>query len=170
MAFFSSRGGDISIVRVGLFFGVLGLVIIVSGYVVYGFEQASYRHPLEVAPPQDATLIAQEAVSEGARRLYYQSNQSPEDIVEYYNAQLREYYSAEDFVACQRSPRAPQMFANYHAGNGVIPYQFTCAFDRSTVGGSQTTTIVIHPGVRNNATGENFEGTSRIEYTQVWEP
>jgi hypothetical protein len=167
---FTSRNGDVSLVRIGLFLAVLGILGMVSGYVVYGFEQASYRQPLDVTVPAGATLLGQESIGLSARRLYYESSQTPEEIVEHFNAELRQYYSSADFVSCQRNPRAPQTFPNYRTGNGVITYRFLCSFDRATVGSSQMTTIVIHPGVRNDATGENFEGKTRIEYEQVWEP
>ncbi len=167
---FTSRDGNISIFRVGLTVGILGIFFIVGGLVIFQFEQQTYRQPLEIVPPVSAQRLAAERITDTAQRVYYQSSQTPEEIVEHYMGLLRDFYPDEEYVGCQRTPPLPDIFPNYQPGNGVVPYHFTCVFDRSTFGADQITTVIIHPGVRNDATGENYEGTTRIEYEQFWQP
>lgn len=169
MGVFVGSDGNISIFRVGIIAGVLGAIVIVGGFALFSLEQAANRQPLEVVVPESATLVATEDLS-SFRRLYYESPESPEAIAIFYDGKLTEFYGdSPDRQFCVRLPSDGTM-PGYIEGNGSVPYEFRCLFSASSINIERYTEVLIQPGVRNDTTGEDYSGRTRIELEQIWEP
>lgn len=164
MGLLVGRDGNLSIFRVGIIAAVLGAIFIVGGLVLFSLEQSANRQPLEVAVPEGAQLLRTENVVTG-RRLYYQTSQTPEEVASFYNNELTNFYKdTADRQICQRF--------NYEGavdGSGRVPFEYKCLFSIGSFGIERWTQITIQPGVRNDATGEDFTGSTRIDYEQYWD-
>lgn len=172
--FFLNREGDLSIFRIGILIAIVGGVLIVGGFVLASAEQASYRAPLDIEPPPDTVQLFEEDLSPVTRRLYFESLMSPEDVSRYYDAELAELQGLPlgdlNRDRCIRSPRDGN-YQTFVPGNGSVPYEFQCIFQQvSLLGVDRSTFVRIHPGVRNDEDGTNYEGTTRIYYDQLWQP
>ncbi|MCU0496585.1 MAG: hypothetical protein MUF87_04440 [Anaerolineae bacterium] len=167
-----NTGGGISAFQISVFAGIAGVAFLVFWLVVLSVDQQAQRQPLEITPPSNAELREQVDVNSTNRRLYYViPNSTAEDVVAYYDQQMLDFYGADasNSERCRRLPGSGN-YDNFQAGNGSIPYQYRCLFDTANFQGDRITEVVIHPGVRNNATGDNFEGSVIVEYLQQWQP
>lgn len=159
-----------SIFRLGLIGAAVGVFIIIAGIVIFNLERASRRQPLEIAVPESANFLVREELFGSGQRLYYQTSDNPESVAAFYTRLMQEFYN-DDSQGCVRlPPGSDTVNSNYSEGNGVVPFEYRCFFDNSSTDITQHTEILIQPGVRNDQTGEDFTGTTRIEHEQYWEP
>ncbi|HEX2621402.1 MAG TPA: hypothetical protein VHL11_14685 [Phototrophicaceae bacterium] len=169
-----SRRSDsgFSVFRIGIFAAVLGAVFVVGGFLLFSLEQAGLREPLNIDPPTGSELRDQVDGNSSSRRLYYFiPGMTAEDVAAYYNGKLKEFYGNDwtETEQCRRLPRDGNV-DNYVPGSGVVPYIFRCLFENSGFESDRFTQIDIQPGVRNDASGENYEGNVIVEYIQQWQP
>jgi hypothetical protein len=174
MSIFVRRGGGISIVRVGMAVGLLGIALIAGGFVALSMEQAQRRTPFEVELYPSAQQFYVEDGHGYSRRVVYRVDQgTPEDIAAHYQARLDDHYrnrpNDPNRERCVRVPAAGQ-FQDYRPGSGNVPFYFRCEFDNSTFNAYQSTTVTIQPGVRVDAENVNHEGATFIIYDQLWSP
>jgi hypothetical protein len=167
----TNRKGGISVIRVGSIAAVIGVLLVVGGIISFMVDQSSYRVPLEVPPYPNAVPWGGERMrSDTWRYVYYQApNVTPEEVMDYYNGKMREYYgSGQDADDCNRYP--PEGTFPDADQPGVLPYQFICLFQRNGLGAIQTTKVTIQPGVYNEDPALNTQGMTVIEYEQQWQP
>ncbi len=161
------RNGNLSVIRIGTFAAVIGLLLIVGAIVFFFVDRASHQVPLEVQPYPGAISQGQIQRSNISRTEFYQiPDVSPEDVMAYYQTQMDSFYGPDtepEFKSCKRFPaegNSPQ----YDQGQtGIVPYQFTCFFDRSGFFLSQFTSVVIQPGVGDK------QGITVVAYEQTWQ-
>jgi hypothetical protein len=176
--FFFNRNGDLSVFRIGILIAVVGGLMLVGAVVFTASDQAAFRTPLEIELPPDTQQVGEEALSPISRRVYFESTLSPEAVATYYDTKLAEFLQTQGVDPndpnrdrCLREPRDDN-YQGYVPGNGTVPYEFRCLFQEISLsnGIDKSTLVVIQPGVRNDAAGTNYEGTTRIEYEQYWQP
>jgi hypothetical protein len=176
--FFFNRSGDISVFRIGILIAIVGGLMLVGAVVLTASDQAAFRTPLDIELPTETQLVGEEMLSPVSRRLYFESALSPEAVAAYYDSKLAEFAETQGVNPndpnrdrCMREPRDDN-YPGYVPGNGTVPYEFRCLFQQISLpnGIDKSTLVVIQPGVRNNAAGTNYEGTTRIEYEQYWQP
>lgn len=161
-----------SVVRIGIIAAIFGVVFVIAGLVLFSIEQESYRSPLVIDPPQGAIFRGEERLGGTNNRLYYETTASVDEVVAYYNQLMAEFYQGEEFPErCRRNPAGTAFFPDYAPGNGIVPFQHRCLFQRSGIRGvERSTEVFIQPGVRNDATGMDNTGLTRIEHVQYWQP
>jgi len=176
--FFFNRNGDLSFFRIGLLIAAVGGLMLIGAVVFTASDQAAFRTPLEIELPSDTQQVGEEILSPISRRLYFESALSPEAVAVYYDSKLAEFLQTQGVDPndpnrdrCLREPRDDN-YQGYVPGNGTVPYEFRCLFQQISLsnGIDKSTLVVIQPGVRNDAAGTNYEGTTRIEYEQYWQP
>ena len=179
MSVFMSREGGISIFRVGIFMGIVGLLVIVGGFVLLEFERAARRSPLNVDVYPGAMQIHQEDGSNSRVRGFQVAGSDDGTIgavVGHYQAELNSYYGNDPRdpgrELCDRNPDEGE-FPGFEPGNGTIAFEFYCVFDDdSDLAGQRQTTIRIYPGNRDDTDTDGFNSTNStiIEYTEFWVP
>ena len=176
--FFFNRNGDLSVFRIGILIAVLGGLMLIGAVVLTASDQAAFRTPLDIELPTETQQVGEESLSPISRRLYFESTLSPEAVAAYYDSKLVEFIKTQGGDAtdpnrdrCLREPR-DNNYRGYVPGNGTVPYEFRCLFQEISLsnGIDKSTLVIIQPGVRNDALGTNYEGTTRIEYEQYWQP
>jgi hypothetical protein len=174
MSLFTNKQGGISLVRVGAVIAGLGILVAVVGYLLFQLDISRRRSPLDVRLYPGATTWFVEDYRSNARRVVYQAvGVTPEEVAGYYQTQLDNHLKSNtadpNREQCVRTPRIGE-FQDYVIGSGNLPYFFRCVFDNSTMGATQTTTVTIQPGVRNDRADPpvDNEGMTIIEYEQVW--
>lgn len=173
MGFLVGRDGNISVIRLGALLASLGLVVIVAGLIIFSFEQSSYQSPLAVEPFPGAQPWGEENISGTARKLQYQiPGKTPEEVRDYYQQKITEHYGSDTQnpnITCQRIPRDGN-FPDYREGSTtVVPYFYTCMFERAGFRTLQFTRVVIQPGLFNEDPEKNTQGMTVVEYEQQWE-
>lgn len=192
MGFLTDRRGAFSYLRLSIFVGVLGVLVIVGGVFLAQFDQNSRRTPFFVELPQGAQVWGSPQVLRGDwQRVYYRVPAAEiEAVVAFYNQKLQEHYGTNNTNTtsaerCQRIP-ATGAFTNIPneqrpAGDGLVydpkyvpgtsvPFQWKCLFDRSGFNTVQFTQVIIHPGLPNTDPFLNSEGSVVIIYDQQWQP
>jgi hypothetical protein len=168
-----SRSSGFSPFRLGLIAAGIGIVVLIGGFALTMVEMNSFRQPLEVAAPPESQRLGSDSLGAGSHRIYFQTNQTPEEVRDYYDREMRTFYGPGDNTRCVRWPFDGNV-SNYAPGNGVVPYEYRCMFSRSATGlagsAEQFTLVVIQPGVRNDAQGVDLTGTTRVEHEQSWQP
>lgn len=165
-----NRSGGISIVRLGLLAGGIGLLLVVLGVAAFMGDQASRRGPFNIDPYPGAEPWGTGTITSSSRELFYLvSNATPDQVLQYYQQKLNQHTgSSQD--RCVRTPpvgEAPMSRSN----PSLIPYQFTCVFDNSGIGATQYTTVLIYPGTPHNEDPFlNSAGKTVILYEQHWQP
>lgn len=166
----------INVFRVGIIGGIIGIVMIALGLFIYvTLDRGSRQRPLDIPLYQGATQWgAPKIVAPTNRRTaYIIPGATPEDVVAFYEQQLRQHYGGDataDEVKCKRNPLVGN-FPDFDAGRpGVAAYQFTCHFSRDYLDMTQYTTIYIQPGIASDDPLQNALGSTVIEYVQVWTP
>jgi hypothetical protein len=168
MSFLYSSGGKISVIRVGTIIAVVGILFVAGGFLAFNLDQNSFKTPLEVAPFPNSQDWGQEPLAGTGRKLYYLASASPEDVVAYYQQKLNELNGSND-EQCKRNPFEGTFPDSDRPG--VVPYEFTCLFQRTGLNASQTTQVKIQPGVSNDDPElEDTLGMTVISYEQYWEP
>jgi len=177
MSIFMSRDGGVSVFRVGIFISVLGVLIIVGGFVLLEFERAARRSPLDIDIYPGAVQIHQDEFSYGRERGFQVvggDDETVDAVVAHYQNQLNSYYDNNpndpDRERCTRNPALDE-FDGYEPGNGVIAYEFYCVFDDdSDLAGQRQTTVRIYPGNRDDSDVDGFNSTNStiIIYNETW--
>ena len=169
MSFMVGRDGNISLFRVGTLVAILGVILIVGGIAAYWLDQNSYRTPIEVAPYPSAESWGRVQQAGTTRRFVYRvPDAAPEDVVSYYEQELREF-GGSNVDGCVRNPAFGEV-RGATDDPSVVPYSFRCLFQRTGLGASQQTTITIQPGVYNNDPELNTQGMTVVEHSERWQP
>lgn len=165
------RDPGFSVFRIGLFAALVGAFFIVGGFVLVAFEQQTQRQPLEIALPPGAQLADQvDSTATSQERYYVIANTTAEDIANFYNTEMGNFYGSDPAAErCRRFPASGNL-DGYVPGSGLIPYVFRCLFDTSGFQGDRFTEIEIQPGVRIDDSGVNNEGNVVVKYTYQWQP
>jgi len=172
--FIDKKTGSLSGFRVAIAIAVFGAIFLVGGYIIFNLELRNAQQPLNIDVPDATELIAvdESNMASGQRIVFYQSTLAADAIAAFYDQKLADFQNTtvQNLMRerCHRQPRDGNDRA-YVAGNGSLPFFWQCLFDNSTTY-EQSTMIRIYPGQRNDATGENFEGVTRIDYEQFWQP
>jgi hypothetical protein len=161
------RDGNISVIRVGTIAAILGAVFIVGAIIFFFVDRSSHQVPLEIEPYPGATVGGQVPHSKTSRTEYFQiPNVTAEEVVAYYQGKMDSFYglgTEKELRECKRFPSFGD-FEEYTRGQpGVAPYQYSCLFDRSGFFVSQSTTVIIQPGIEKN------KGTIVVAHDQSWE-
>lgn len=174
MTWFLDKSGNLSPFRMAVGLAILGGLVLIGGYVIFGLELQNARQPLNIDVPEQTELLAVDDtnLATGSRLVFYQTAIAAEDVARFYDQKLADFQNVpvDNTMRerCRRQPREGN-FPNYVAGDGSLPHYWICLFDNTRTY-DQLTTIRIYPGQRNDATGENFEGITRIDYEQAWQP
>jgi hypothetical protein len=173
MSFLVGRDGNISVLRVGAVFGILGLAIIVGGYLLFQLELRTFQSPLNVRVYPNAQQVGQQQIGDSQTITYMVPGVSPEEVMAYYDELLADHngenVTSNNRVRCNRYPLEGQ-FEDYVEGAGIVPYYFLCNFDESGWDGANRSTVInIQPGVRNDALQQDTTGNTMIVYEQYWD-
>jgi hypothetical protein len=156
--------------RIVLLVAFVGVILIGGGVASFLADQQSRRQPFEIelypgaerwgeAPGQTAT----------SRSVFYRiPGTSPETVMNFYQDELRQH-SADGEERCIRFPAEGEVPAN-ELQSGTPPYYFTCFIDRSGLGTTQYTQVVVMPGVANPDPAFDTQGMTVVEYEQTWQP
>lgn len=161
-----------SIFRIGLIGGIIGLVVIVVGITAFFTDQNSRRAPLNIDPPPGAQPWgAPRVIAPTARTVFFRiDNTDPTTVLPYYQQKMAEHYGGTGEQQCIRIPPVGEAPMSNDPLNPTLPYQFICMFDNSGMGSTQTTRVVIYPGVFNADPFFDATGATVIEYEQEWQP
>lgn len=161
--------GGFSIIRIGVIAIIIGILIIAGGAISFFMDRASHQTPLEIELYPGATLWGKQIHSSTAQSVYYQvPNISPEQVKDFYQQKMDQFYSGDEgpeLRNCKRNPFSGNFEEFDKGAAGVVPYQWSCMFDRSGFQITQSTRVNIQPGIQSNGTA----GTTIIEYEQVWQ-
>jgi hypothetical protein len=161
------RDGNLSIIRVGMIAAIIGVLFIIGAVVFFFIDRGSHQVPLEIEPfpgAADSGVVARSGASQ--TEFFQVTTASPEDVVAYYQGKMDSFYGAgteRELRECKRFPSSGEQLAFRRGDPGVIPYQYTCLFDRSGFFLSQFTTVIIQPGIDEN------EGITIVAHEQTWE-
>lgn len=170
-----NREGNISVFRVGLIVGILGLLGVGLGFLSFQLEIAERQQPFNVPLYPGATELDRGASPTRPRSgqlvRYIVTGVTAEDVAAFYQAELDKHLgqvgSTENRQVCVRTPTFGN-YETYREGDGTIPYKYDCTFDNTFLDNVQITKIQIHPGVRDDLNGFNLEGSIVILYDQTW--
>ena len=163
MNFLLGRDGSISVLRVGAFAAIFGIIMIVGGILLFYIDRASHQIPYDIDPYPGAVRWIEQPQSETSRRVVYRvEGASVDDVAAYYQKKLTEL-SAGD--ACVRDPSTGNFDVYDRGDRSIPPYRYYCMFDRSGFQITQTTRVNIEPGVASN----NSVGMILVEYAQNWQ-
>jgi hypothetical protein len=161
------RDGNISIIRVGTLAAIAGVLLILGAIVFFFIDRASHQVPLDIEPYPGAISGGQIGRSSTSRTaLFNVPNASPEEVVAYYQDKMNSFYGSDteaEFRQCKRFPSTGEQPEYTRGVAGVVPYQYTCLFDRSGFFVTQSTAVVIQPGIGDR------EGTTVVAYEQIWQ-
>lgn len=175
------RDGRISFLRLGIVGAVIGILVIVLGFVAFLIDRSSHQVPLDIEPYPSAQRLQGEVSRAGSiRSIYFQiTGATADQVAGYYQQKLDQHYgnNATDpnREQCERFPpdydpgidSPSDYFPQYNDGDLTVPpYRFICLFDRSGLYLTQFTKVTIEPGIPQNHT----DGMIIVEYEQHWEP
>ena len=162
-----NRKGQISVIRIGIIAGIVGILLIGAAAVTYLTDQASKATPLEIAPYPNSTLWGTSEERTTSRNEFYRSTDSPEVVTAYYQQKLEEHYGNRD-QSCVRLPATGENTGSASDPN-IVPYQYICLFDNSGFRTTQYTRVVIYPGQPNPDPFYDAAGMTVIKYEQQWQ-
>lgn len=171
MFLIQDRTGSISLFRVSLVLGAIGILFLIGGIVSFSFDQESRRSPLEIPLPDNAEFWGTTDYSEFNREVFYlvPGEETIDAVVDHYQNEMANFYPVNSPEACQRNPRGGT-FNDYEEGTGTVPYLWRCMFDNSSFNAVQWTQVTIHPGVTNpDDPNLDSDGHVVIIYEQRWE-
>jgi hypothetical protein len=162
---FSRREGGFSIIRMGTIAAVIGILVIVGGVVSFFIDRASHQVPLDIEPFPGAASFGTRDTSSYSRSVFFQiKGKTPEEVMAYYQRKLNEF-TGDKNDKCVRAPLVGNFLEFDQGKEGVVPFQFSCMFDRSGFQVSQYTRVNIQPGIKANKT----EGATIVEHEQYWQ-
>ena len=161
------RDGNLSVFRVGTIAAIIGVLFIVGAIVFFFIDRGSHQVPLEIEPYPGAAESGVIPRSGTSQTEFFQiASISPEEVVAYYQGKMDGFYGAgteRELRECKRFPSSGEQLEFQRGDPGVIPYQYTCLFDRSGFFVSQFTTVVIQPGIGDK------KGITIVVHEQTWE-
>lgn len=163
---FTDRHGKISVVRSSLFFVGLGILIMIASYVYVAVETQTARSPLELPRPDGAQdwYVMSFGDRPIQRTFYTVPTTDIDSVVNYYQNHAQQF-GAEP---CTRFPPTGN-YAGYDPDENAIPFEWKCLFERANLPGvSQSTLVIIQPGVKYEEPPIDLEGQTVIEYEQRW--
>ncbi|MCC6804836.1 MAG: hypothetical protein IT319_18275 [Anaerolineae bacterium] len=155
-----------SLVRIGVIAGIIGVLIVAAAAASYLTTQNAARSPLEISPYPNAVYWGTSDVRDTSRNVFYRVADTPESVVGYYQQKLNEHYGNSD-QSCVRLP-ATGNAPGSEADPNVIPYLFRCVFDNSGFNTSQYTQVEIYPGRADADPNRNAEGLTVVKYMEYW--
>ncbi len=161
-----NRKGGLSIIRIGVIAGILGLVLVAAAGVSYLTDQSSHRAPLEIQLYPSAVYWGTSDVHQTSRNVFYRVKDTPEKIVAYYQQKLVEHNGNSD-QNCVRLP-ATGSAPGSDTDPNVAPYIFRCMFDNSGFNTSQYTQVDIYPGKANPDPFYDAAGSTIVKYAEQW--
>ncbi len=156
-------------VRVAIIAAVIGVILVIGGFITYNNEVQSRRVPLEVEPYPNAQPwgVPVERSSTVRSFFYLVENATVEQVVLYYEGLLSQFDTST--VRCVRTPAVGEIPIDPNVPTSV-PYKYDCLFDRSSFNATQYTQITIFPGRESSDPFYDNEGKVVINYQQVWQP
>ena len=162
-----NRNGGLSVIRIGIIAGVLGIVLIAAAAVTYLTDQASKRSPLEIPPYPNAVYWGTSDVKDTSRNEFFRVNDKPEAVAAYYQQKMVEHYGNNE-ESCVRLPatgNAPGSDTNPN----IPPFVYRCMFDNSGFNSSQYTQVEVYPGSANPDPFFNAAGLTIVKYIEEWQ-
>lgn len=174
MGVFVGRDGNISALRVGIALLILGVVVIVGGFILFQLELRTFQSPLNIELyPGSQQISSVEQGSNSRKIIYVVAATVPEDVMMYYDQRMAEYYGQPlDSPLRDSCIRFPEegTYDGYAEGVGNVPYEFRCNFNDSGWGGAlRFTTVTVQPGVRDDVNNIDMIGSTIITYEQYWD-
>jgi hypothetical protein len=163
----AERKGGISIIRIGLIAGALGLLLIGAGVISVMLDQSSKRSPLEITLYPGAVLWGTSDVRPTSKNVFYRVSDSPENVAAYYQQKMIDHYGNSE-QSCVRLPATGNAPGSDTDPN-IPPYLFRCMFDNSGFNSSQYTQVEIYPGKANPDPFFNAAGMTVVMYKQQWQ-
>jgi hypothetical protein len=169
MSFFMDRRGKISVIRVGTFAALLGVLMIAGGWAAFTISRASFQQPLAVELFPGVEEWGQLDRSKTSRSVFFRTNTAtPEEVANHYSQIIARDF-ADSGETCKRIPFEGN-YPNYSPDRrDVVPYEFRCLFIRSDIAGTHHTIVTIQPGVFDPEPDRNNEGYTVIEHEQQWQ-
>lgn len=162
-----NRKGEISIIRIGVIAGIIGLLLIAAGVITVLGDQASKRQPLDIEPYPNAQYWGTSDERPSSRNVFYRAADSPEAVAAYYQQKMNDHYGSRD-QGCVRLP--PQgTTPGSDSDPNIVAYQYICMFDSSGFRTSQYTRVLIYPGRASPDPYYNAQGLTVIKYEQQWQ-
>ncbi len=161
------RRGGLSLFRVALIAGALGLILIAAGAISVFTDQNSKRSPLDITPYANAKYWGTSAVKDNSRNVFYRTPDKPEAVAAYYQQKMTEHYGNSD-QNCVRLPPTGSTPGS-ESDPTIIPYQFICMFDNSGFQSTQYTRVVIYPGQPNPNPFFDAAGMTIVKYEELWQ-
>ncbi|HLU12089.1 MAG TPA: hypothetical protein VK003_20605 [Oceanobacillus sp.] len=164
-----TKSGGISIVRLGLLAGLIGVLLVGAGIAAFYADQSSRRVPFEPPLYPGAEPWGTGTVQSNMRELFYRVPDVPaEEVAQFYQQKMVEHYGNNQ-EHCVRMPPAGEAPTSPNVPN-FIPFQYTCVFDNSGFNTSQYTRVLIYPGSYHEDPFMNSQGQTVILYEQHWQP
>lgn len=185
MQLVTDKNGALSPIRLSIFAGALGLIVLVVSVAGFFLDQESRRSPYFPPVPSGVEQWGY-PVQEGKYRqqVYYRTqSMSVEEVAAFYDEQMLAHYgNSADDASAERCKRFPEngTFADPQVnsfGETVRSdydpmtqpaYHYACMFDRSGFNTSQWTKVTIYPGLPNEDPALNSEGYTVIWFQQEW--
>ena len=173
--FFTNNEGDISVVRIGVLAGILGIIAIGVGFAFWQLEHHARKSAFNVPLYPNLIEIRRVDHSPYHRRILYQTSGDADQVAAYYQAQLDDHLAQDmndpvrgnTHILCVRVPVSGN-FTDYTPDNGTVPFYHRCDFDNSFYGSHQSTMIEIQPGVYDPVDRVDYSGTVWVIYEQRW--
>ncbi len=162
-----NRKGQLSVIRIGVFAGILGILLIGAAVVSYFADQSSKQSPLEIELYPSAQYWGNNNERDTSRDVFYRSPDSPEAVAAYYQQKLEAFYGNRD-QSCVRLPATGENLGSA-TDTSIVPYQFICLFDNSGFRTTQYTRVVISPGQPNADPFYDAAGMAVIKYEEQWQ-
>ncbi len=156
--------------RVILLVAFVGAILIGGGVASFFADQQSRRQPLEIALYPGAERWGESPDQGSTRRsvFYRIGGTTVETVANFYQEALLQH-SGDSLERCVRIP-ADGEFPPEELEPGFVPYYFKCLFDRSGLGTTQYTEVIIMPGLPNENPEFNTDGMTVVRFNQVWQP
>jgi hypothetical protein len=162
------RNGKISILRVALLALGIGVILIVGAALSFLADRAARQRPLDVAIFPGAMVSTTTDPSPSDREtIYVAENATPEDVLAHYQTRMNEFYGMGTEPELRNCKRVPPVgnYDNYQPGSTtIIPFEYICLFEASSINTTQYTRINIQPGLGD------FNDKVVISYSQSWTP
>jgi hypothetical protein len=162
----TNRKGGLSIIRIGVIAGIIGLVLVAAGVISILTDQASKRSPLEIPPYPGAVYWGSSDVQTTSRNVFYRIKDTPENVMAYYQQKMIDHYGNGD-QTCVRLP-ATGTTPGSDTNPNVPSYIFRCMFDNSGFNTSQYTQVEIYPGKANPDPFYDAAGQTIVKYAEQW--
>lgn len=173
--FFTNKEGDVSVFRIGVLAGALGLIAIIIGVVFWNLEHHARKSAFSVALHPNMVEVRRVEHTPYHRTILYQLEGNADQVATFYQAQLDKHLNqnptdpmrGNTHTLCVRVPSGGE-FTDYRPGNGLVPYYHRCDFDNSFYGSHQSTMIEIQPGVIDPENDIDYTGLVWVLYEQRW--